>query len=140
MNTISAWVLALSLCGGIAAPSNSCPAGYEDHNKADYTIQVHEVAGVVTGPANAAIGRACVLIFHDTNDHMLVTSVRTDARGRFNIPGLTEGRYYRLVVKAGNYCAANARILIVPYEPGQKTLGVDMRTGGIDHCSYAELK
>ena len=63
----------------------------------------------------------------------------TDENGRFELKGIPDGNY-RLVIKYDAFCPANAKARIDRHASTKKTLIAHMRPGGIDTCSYLELK
>jgi hypothetical protein len=117
-----------------------CPRGdnYENHNQIDYgPLRVSRIDGVATDPADAPVPSACVLLFTERS-HQLVSKTGTDDRGEFRLAKIKNGRY-RLVVSAGGFCSANVPIQ-VQAGSGAKSLKLHMRMGGIDTCSYGDVK
>ena len=122
--------------------SSPCVVEYENHNQTDYSrLIVQNVKGVITGPQEGTIPKACVGIFTEIfteKDHKLVASAETDSNGYFALQIVSPG-LYRLVVKAGLLCAANVPLLVVvKSQKKNKVLHVHMKPRGLDSCSYGE--
>ena len=112
---------------------------YEDHNQIGYgALHANHVSGIVQDASGVAIPMACVGIFTES-DHKLVAAARTNDNGLFELDNVRRGNY-RLVVKYDGLCAANARLRIVRRWRDSRHLVVVMRPGGIDTCSYVELR
>ena len=131
----------LALVLPIAAQSRSgCSneEAYENHNQIDYgPLKVSGVGGVAIDPSDAPVSKACVLLFTERGHH-LVSKTATDGDGHFNLAKVKNGRY-RLVVKAYGFCSANAPIT-VRIGAGDNRLVLHMKMGGVDSCSYGDLK
>jgi hypothetical protein len=90
------------------------------------------------------IGEALVGLFTEEG-HRLVASTEADSEGRFKLRAVPAGRY-RLVVRDPTclLCVANVPLKVIHGRGGvnyrRGALVIHMRPGGIDDCSYGELK
>ena len=117
------------------APHPSCQnMRYEHHNQIDPPPRhVGSVSGIVKDFQGFEVRGACIGIFSDAEQKLLV-STEADDKGGFAISRLQPGAY-RMVVAAEGFCAANARI-IVKGKSKEHKLTVIMRPSGIDVCSW----
>jgi hypothetical protein len=109
---------------------------YTDRNQIDPApIKLSRVMGIAKDPQGVAIPGVRVLLFTDP-DHKLVATTTTDEKGFFALEQVSQGRY-RLVTKSA-FCSANVPIKV--QRSGNKQLHLHMVVGGIDACSYGDLK
>ena len=111
---------------------------YENYNQIDYTLRVSSVRGSARLPDGFPIWHGCVGIFSEVSEKLVQFS-EIDSEGRFEITGLTNGKY-RLVISLDGFCAANTILILKNKRASKKLLSATMKPRGIDDCSYIELK
>lgn len=156
-------IICLSALTSLAQQASSeCkfPIAYGNKNQVDPKAQsIHVVSGRVfdevgevgTGRRNPAreigpIPGACLGLFSE-KERRLVASAVADDEGRFKFKSIPPGRY-RLVVRDpyDGLCVANMPLRVVEWPRAgifrrkNKTILIHMRAGGIDDCSYGEVK
>jgi Carboxypeptidase regulatory-like domain len=120
------------------SPNAAVEDAYENHNQIDYgPLKLRAVLGIATDPAGIPTPSALVLLFSEP-DHHLLSKTTTNADGRFSLGKVKHG-LYRLVVKEYGFCSANVPIVVKAGADG-KQLAVHMKVGGVDTCSYGDLK
>jgi hypothetical protein len=123
--------------------TSNCATSYENHNQTDYgPLKVELIQGTsdvqVGTQKQPGVPGACLVVFTD-GDHKLVTSVKADADGRFELKGVAPG-HYRLLARAEGFCTANILLEVVKTSHNRKSeILVHFRPAGIDSCSYAEV-
>jgi hypothetical protein len=126
-----------------------CSTVYENHNQIDYgPLKVAFIEGtsaIQVGPpvkgaaesGESGVPGACFVLFTE-KDHKLVTSVKADSKGRFELRDVGPGRY-RLVARAEGFCTANIPLEVVKSSGRPAEIRVYFRFPGIDVCSTGEL-
>ena len=114
---------------------------YENHNQVDYgPLKVSKLRGVAVDPGDGPVPQTLVLLFTEKG-HKLVAKTLADKSGHFHIKYARKGRY-RLVAKAYGLCTANVPIIVSAGSTDKNGthLLLHMEPGGIDSCSYGEVK
>ncbi len=112
---------------------------YEHRNQIDYgPLHIGSIQGLTKDSDGVTVPRACVWVFAESDQRLLRAS-EADAEGHFEIVGVPNGRY-RLVVSVEGLCPANVAVVLKARSHWKKNLVVTMKPGGIDECSYIELK
>ncbi len=130
----------------IVAQSGDCDShpSYISRNQVDYgPIRLKIIRGKVFIEQNDGTPLdsipACLALFTEKS-HRLVARSEANDNGYFIFRAVRPGRY-RLVVRdpQGFFCPANVKVLITKQGPRTR-LGVHMRSGGIDSCSFVDTK
>jgi hypothetical protein len=132
-------------------PSEPCKQviAYENHNQSDPNpLSIRSLTGRViaeVGDEAQEIGPlpgACLGLFTE-EAHRLIATATADQEGRFQFGKVPNGKY-RLVVRVGSFCTANVPLQVTGERrgkvAGKRQLVIHMRPGGIDRCSYGDLK
>jgi len=112
---------------------------FVDHNQVDYAVKVRSIRGKVIDSYGTEIPRACVALFNN-NHSRLLKAFEVGEKGEFAVRSIKSGDYWLVVIDPQNaFCPASARIKLRRMT-NRSRLVVNMRTGGIDSCSFCEAK
>jgi hypothetical protein len=116
---------------------------YENNNQVEARpLELRSIEGVARDENGFIVSAVKIGIFTE-NGHTLIATTETDKKGQFafkhNIP--PPGRY-RVVAQHLGFCTANVPIIIDAGGAGhpRKALKLHMVVGGIDSCSFGDLK
>lgn len=132
---------ATSFAGAQVYGAKPCDSSvqYENHNMIDYGVKVRKVKGSVIDLYKAPLAKSCIAVFNP--DHSkLVRTLESDADGKFDVEGISPGKYW-LVVKdlQRAFCPMAAKLEVGRWR-GKRSLIVQMRPAGIDTCSFCEAR
>jgi hypothetical protein len=122
--------------------SSECSPTYENHNQVDYgPLKVSAIRGTsliqVGKEKQPGVPSECFILFTE-GEHKLVGKVEGDSAGRFELKGVTPGRY-RLIARLKGFCTANIPVEVVKSVRPRPEIVVHFRTRAIDTCSFGEL-
>ena len=119
-------------------PSSGEPA-YENHNQIDpKPIRLRRLQGTVKDQNGILVPGVAIYLF-SSEHHAFLSSAKSDGQGRFILQEIKDGEY-RVVAKLDGFCAANIPVAIKSTTPVRSELLVNLRVGGIDTCSFGELR
>jgi hypothetical protein len=137
-----AWLLILPLAvqPSAAPQSPSCKdVPYAFRNPLDpKPLELNNLEGVVKDSRDALLVEMCVNLYFEDGTR-LIASTKSDDKGRFKFDPKLKGDY-RLVAQGLGLCPANRQIHLLGKNGSSKRVVALMRPGGIDECSYIDVR